>query len=951
MWSICSVRTLEELEAWIDRSLEEELDALKISTQIKRNEFRKHVNALKVRLNSLENDEIGNLHKQYNLERNRSVRKKLGESIIKAQRLHMQTDSWQQTKVLFDKLERELDLIDHFDRSISFGKSNRSLRAVDAFSSSAGFLLPNNATLDDNGNAKGREHDLGVMGAFRGLKIVVYKQFDCDFYYAREALEEKGFTVEVYNRFPTFTILQEELQDANQFWLLGGHLPVFSEKEIELVLENHRDGMGLFLLGDNNPFYVDSNRILSCLNLPQMNGNYLGCEYLKPYNPKTGKGYIPHLLTTGISNRLYEGSTISEFDAEDVEKADCVPIIFDSRGEVSVFVREAKDFCGPVIGDSGASKLFCQSMAGGDTRFATNCACYLATEYLSKSDEEILKEKQIYDEKREEIEMKYRPLNFDYEGAFLGECDITFEVEPMAVLAVSLGDVYQNTSDFALNDPLGCGKRNLVLGHQMYSVPIAMDMLAGGMDPFRRTPAMAVIPAVSLGNKTNFKLMTEIICKVFMAGKNLPKYAWMIFYGVCDEMAGQSETEHKKIWEYFCDEMLKHVYSTPDFTDMGKQVPLLKAMETFGGATDEMEQLRKSFTTTCLMARALFRKDVMSVPKLVPWVRHALIKVIAGIVLNLGKKKDEDKKNKAWFDDQFDNKHYDRYYGICLNDSAHVLPLKESLKWFIPAFKAIEASLDRVCNTLGVEEILNDNQVAVLLSVLRFKWNKNKLAKYTLENFMTAFLDDVDVKKVWKGETVDPTELLNERFEGFFHPKDEKYNPEDLPAFITPFGCSCFVSRCGETKFGDWTNEITEEESEKIKQVRNEYLKSTYGTDDPNGYPTAKNKKHTPLGSAHYPFHRGVQRVMTRPEFKEDKEVNEKHIKAICEYLLKQKKGDFYFRGIENVMKKGVESYLVCRRKGMVEPGHDEPINFFKKLQEERQARLSGLTDDIPAFV
>eukprot|EP01029_Cantina_marsupialis_P006304 TRINITY_DN168_c0_g1_i7.p1 TRINITY_DN168_c0_g1~~TRINITY_DN168_c0_g1_i7.p1 ORF type:complete len:944 (-),score=373.37 TRINITY_DN168_c0_g1_i7:176-3007(-) len=943
MCKLFEATSFEEIEVWIEKELKEKFEKLKEGEKEQREDFGKKLTELKRRLHPATNDAgLVEMFKEYHSLENEELKRELGIKIVHAQRIISESPQTEKFSKLFGKLEREFHEVAKLD--MSAGKSNRAKRAKKAeslFSSAAGFLLPDGAEVDENGNALGEQFDLGVKGAFNGLKVVVLRQYNFDFSFALKALQRKGFEVVLLNRVDSAAKLQMELDTANQFWLIGSSSEILKEDEIEVIVSNWKDGMGMYIFGDNKPFYVDTNRVLTAMGLPTMTGNYVASKYLSPYDEATGKGYATHLVTTGISQRLYEGITIAEFQPKEVKLADCQTVMYNSQGGISVILREAQDGCGQVIADGAFTKLYCKFDAAGSDRFVRNCACWLAADFGGIQEEE----------KPESEDAEEEVIDFDYQGSFVGECDVTFEEGPLSIMAIELGDLEQNTSDYILDDPLGHGRSNMILGQQAYGVKIAMDMLAGGMDPFRRTPAMAVIPAVSLGNKTNFKLMTEIICKVFMAGKNLPKYAWMIFYGVCDEMAGQSETEHKKIWEYFCDEMLKHVYSTPDFTDMGKQVPLLKAMETFGGATDEMEQLRKSFTTTCLMARALFRKDVMSVPKLVPWVRHALIKVIAGIVLNLGKKKDEDKKNKAWFDDQFDNKHYDRYYGICLNDSAHVLPLKESLKWFIPAFKAIEASLDRVCNTLGVEEILNDNQVAVLLSVLRFKWNKNKLAKYTLENFMTAFLDDVDVKKVWKGETVDPTELLNERFEGFFHPKDEKYNPEDLPAFITPFGCSCFVSRCGETKFGDWTNEITEEESEKIKQVRNEYLKSTYGTDDPNGYPTAKNKKHTPLGSAHYPFHRGVQRVMTRPEFKEDKEVNEKHIKAICEYLLKQKKGDFYFRGIENVMKKGVESYLVCRRKGMVEPGHDEPINFFKKLQEERQARLSGLTDDIPAFV
>ncbi len=59
-----------------------------------------------------------------------------------------------------------------------------------------------------------------------------------------------------------------------------------------------------YIFGDNIPFYVDANRVLKAMGLPQMTGNYGASQYLTPFTPETRKGYITHPVTTGISSRL-----------------------------------------------------------------------------------------------------------------------------------------------------------------------------------------------------------------------------------------------------------------------------------------------------------------------------------------------------------------------------------------------------------------------------------------------------------------------------------------------------------------------------------------------------------------------------------------------------------------------------------------------------------------------
>jgi hypothetical protein len=59
-----------------------------------------------------------------------------------------------------------------------------------------------------------------------------------------------------------------------------------------------------YIFGDNEPYYVDANRLLKAMGLPQMSGNYSASNYLQPYSEASGKGYATHAVTTGISSKL-----------------------------------------------------------------------------------------------------------------------------------------------------------------------------------------------------------------------------------------------------------------------------------------------------------------------------------------------------------------------------------------------------------------------------------------------------------------------------------------------------------------------------------------------------------------------------------------------------------------------------------------------------------------------
>ncbi len=57
----------------------------------------------------------------------------------------------------------------------------------------------------------------------------------------------------------------------------------------------------------------------------------------------------------------------------------------------------------------------------------------------------------------------------------------------------------------------------------------------------------------------------------------------------------------------------------------------------YATATEDMVQLRKSFTTVGLMARVLSGRRAAPVASLQTWVRHAYVKAVTGQVLAMAK--------------------------------------------------------------------------------------------------------------------------------------------------------------------------------------------------------------------------------------------------------------------------------------------------------------------------
>ena len=246
-------------------------------------------------------------------------------------------------------------------------------KTSDPFTEYAGQTVIPGAPKDEHGNPEGTEFDLAKDDAFDGMKVVVlqfYTGEGFDFEKPRAALEQKGFTVVRHTSAPNPDALAAELADASQLWVISGERSNLSELHISLIRDFFDDGKGVYIWGDNDPYYVDANLVGQALLGSTMHGNSPGNKVLHEAN-YGGSGFVQHQITTGLEF-LYEGHTIAAI--EDPSER-LVPIMRGSDGHIvtACFDRDGKR----ALIDGGFTRLYVNWDDAGTARFVKNAAAWL----------------------------------------------------------------------------------------------------------------------------------------------------------------------------------------------------------------------------------------------------------------------------------------------------------------------------------------------------------------------------------------------------------------------------------------------------------------------------------------------------------------------------------------------------------------------------------------------
>ena len=230
------------------------------------------------------------------------------------------------------------------------------------------------AIKDKYGNPQGSEYDLAEDGSLNGYKIVVLNFWHgCDLSGPAAALKKKGFVIEEYRKLPSVAALKRALSgDKTQLWIISDSTSHMSDEYVDLTVEYFNSGHGVYIWGDNQPFYQDANKILSRIFGTSMNGDSEGDRVLGIQTVDGGKGIIPnHPITTGIVT-FYEGITIAEVSTGKMLK----PLIYGSNGKVVTAYYDASSRRALV--DGGFTRLYFKWDSAGTDRYIVNAAAWLA---------------------------------------------------------------------------------------------------------------------------------------------------------------------------------------------------------------------------------------------------------------------------------------------------------------------------------------------------------------------------------------------------------------------------------------------------------------------------------------------------------------------------------------------------------------------------------------------
>ena len=195
-----------------------------------------------------------------------------------------------------------------------------TIEAVFPYGIYTGQSLDKHAPTDKFGNNTGSVYDLGVDGAFSGYKLLILNQCGDASYFkaAPQALREKGFDVEIIYKDNAPSSAQQFdrlLSSVNQVWLISADKSMLSTDQIKCLCHYYNQGMGLAIWGDNDPLYVDANRILKELlgSGVYLTGNDPATQVLSSRKGQTSDSVgfdAGNIMFTGV-NQLYEGVTIA----------------------------------------------------------------------------------------------------------------------------------------------------------------------------------------------------------------------------------------------------------------------------------------------------------------------------------------------------------------------------------------------------------------------------------------------------------------------------------------------------------------------------------------------------------------------------------------------------------------------------------------------------------------
>ena len=193
-----------------------------------------------------------------------------------------------------------------------------------------------------------------------------------DFALPEAALKEKGFIIERWaDEPPTPLELEVSLKNASQLWIISSNTAKLSSAHLNVISSFYTSGKGLYIWGDNDPYYADATLLSSKIFASSLSGNSTGDQIVHKFSEQSNIGMVSHPVCAGIDN-LYEGVTISQISINQNLR----PLVFGSDGNVVIAYGTSGK--ARALLDGGFTRLFIKWDSAGTARYVKNAAAWLA---------------------------------------------------------------------------------------------------------------------------------------------------------------------------------------------------------------------------------------------------------------------------------------------------------------------------------------------------------------------------------------------------------------------------------------------------------------------------------------------------------------------------------------------------------------------------------------------
>lgn len=202
--------------------------------------------------------------------------------------------------------------------------------------------------------------------------VAVLQLFDFSFENVEESLRELDFGVHLWTTVPPIDEFESILNCSCQLWIISSYYGQLSNKYLDVIEQYFNSGKGVYILGNNDPYYADANNITKRLFNITMTGDFPGRRVVGVQKKEKQAGIVKnHKIANGLET-LFEGSSIASI----VDSPDLEPIVYGSNHNLVVasYDKNGKR----AIIDGGFTRLYLYWDPEDTGLYVKNIALWLA---------------------------------------------------------------------------------------------------------------------------------------------------------------------------------------------------------------------------------------------------------------------------------------------------------------------------------------------------------------------------------------------------------------------------------------------------------------------------------------------------------------------------------------------------------------------------------------------